>query len=65
MDRCNAKMFDKMCLLMAANALAAYHDHNELFDVYTGASVFQLGACMIQEGMHSQNATHSMLAYKN
>ncbi len=42
--------FDKMRLLMAANALAAYPDHNKRFDVYTDASDFQLGACIIQEG---------------
>ena len=42
--------FNKMCLLMAANALAAYPDHNKRFNVYTDASDFQLGACIIQEG---------------
>jgi hypothetical protein len=42
--------FDKMRLLMAANALAAYPDHNKRFDVYTDASNFQLGTCIIQEG---------------
>jgi hypothetical protein len=42
--------FDKKCLLMAANALAAYLDHNKQFDVYTDASDFQLGTCIIQEG---------------
>ncbi len=42
--------FDRMCLLMAADALAAYLDHNKWFDVYTDASDFQLGACIIQEG---------------
>jgi hypothetical protein len=42
--------FDKMRLLMAANALAAYPDHNKRFDVYTDGSDFQLGACIIQEG---------------
>ncbi len=26
------KAFNKMCLLMAANTLAAYPDHNKLFD---------------------------------
>ncbi len=35
---------------MAANALAAYPDHNKWFDVYTDASDFQLNACIIQEG---------------
>jgi hypothetical protein len=44
------KAFDKMCLLMAADALAAYLDHNKRFDVYTDASDSQLGACIIQEG---------------
>ncbi len=44
------KAFDKMHLLMAANALAAYPDHNKWFNVYTDASDFQLGACIIQEG---------------
>jgi hypothetical protein len=42
--------FDKMRLLMAADALAAYRDHNKRFDVYTDASDFQLGTCIIQEG---------------
>jgi hypothetical protein len=42
--------FDKMRLLMAANALAAYLNHNKRFEIYTDASDFQLGACIIQEG---------------
>ncbi len=44
------KMFNKMCLLMTAYALAAYPDHNKRFNTYTDASEFQLGACIIQEG---------------
>jgi hypothetical protein len=43
------KASDNMHLLMAANALAAYPNHNKQFDVYTDASDFQLGACIIQE----------------
>ena len=39
-----------MRLLMAANALAAYPNHNKRFDVYTDASNFQLGTCITQEG---------------
>jgi hypothetical protein len=42
--------FNKMRLLMAADALAAYPNHNQRFGVYTDASDFQLGACIIQEG---------------
>jgi hypothetical protein len=42
--------FDKMRLLMAANALAAYLNHNKQFDMNTDASDFQLGALIIQEG---------------
>jgi hypothetical protein len=42
--------FDKMHLLMAVDALAAYPNHNKWFDVYTDASDFQLGACIIQKG---------------
>jgi hypothetical protein len=42
--------FDKMRVLMAADALAAYLDHNKWFDVYTDASDLQLSACIILEG---------------
>jgi hypothetical protein len=61
--------FGKMHLLMAANALAAYPDHNKRFDVYTDAdaSAFQLGACIIQEGRpiaySSQKLTKSQQDY--
>jgi hypothetical protein len=41
------KAFDKMHLLMAANALAAYPNHNKWFNIYTDASDFQLGRCII------------------
>ncbi len=38
------KAYGKMHLLMAANALAAYPDHNKWLDVYTDASDFQLAS---------------------
>ncbi len=66
-DEIMQKAFDKMCLLMAADALAAYPDHNIRFDVYTDASDFQLGTCIIQEGRpvpyFSQKLTKSQKNY--
>jgi hypothetical protein len=44
------KAFGKMHMLMATNALPAYPNHNKWFNVYTDASDFQLGTCIIQEG---------------
>jgi hypothetical protein len=41
--------FEKMRLLMAANALTAYHDYNKQFNKYTDSD-FQLGTCIIQKG---------------
>jgi hypothetical protein len=43
------KAFNKISLLIAADALAAYTNHNKWFDIFTDASDFQSGACIIQE----------------
>jgi hypothetical protein len=42
--------FDKMCLLTAADALSAYLGHNKRFDIFTDASDYQIGACIMQDG---------------
>ncbi len=61
------KVLNKMRLIMAADALAAHPNHNKRFDMYTDVSVFQLGACIIQEGRpvayFSQNLTKSRQNY--
>ena len=44
------KSFDDIKLIVDCNTLLIYPDFNKYYDIHTGASEYQLGAVIVQDG---------------
>ena len=51
MDSRYGRSLQKIKHLLALGALAAYPNHNKHYQIYTDASDYQLGSCIMQDGV--------------